>query len=221
VEIDSWPIGRSFLWTLFRTFFSISMLFVFVPVLRAQDPHDSTSVTLKPGDVVRVKIWRQSDLSGEYVVDEDGFLMLPLVGDVDAGNQSTVALRKDLVKRYDYFLKDPYITVTPLFRVNVMGEVASPGLYNVDATVSLADLLAMAGGIKDTGSENKIKMVRDHRVIQEDLSLALERGERIEEIGISSGDKIVVGRRRINFGNMTVVAAMLSATAVILSVVLP
>jgi len=68
-----------------------------------------------------------------------------------------------------------------------MGEVASPGLYNVDATVSLADLLAMAGGITDSGSENKIMMVRDNRVIKEDLSLALEKGKPIEEIGIQSG----------------------------------
>lgn len=192
----------------------------FISLVSAEEVGDSTKVTLKPGDIVRVSIWRQSDLSGEYIVDEEGFLMLPLIGAVDAGDVSTESLRTSLRKEYDYYLKEPYITVTPLFRVNVMGEVASPGLYNVDATVSLADLLAMAGGITDSGSENKIMMVRDNRVIKEDLSLALEKGKPIEEIGIQSGDKIVVGKRRFRFGNMTVVAAMLSATGVILSVVL-
>ncbi len=192
----------------------------FISLVSAEEVGDSTKVTLKPGDIVRVSIWRQSDLSGEYIVDEEGFLMLPLIGAVDAGDVSTESLRTSLIEEYDYYLKEPYITVTPLFRVNVMGEVASPGLYNVDATVSLADLLAMAGGITDSGSENKIMMVRDNRVIKEDLSLALEKGKPIEEIGIQSGDKIVVRKRRFRFGNMTVIAAMLSATGVILSVVL-
>ncbi|MFQ6104367.1 MAG: polysaccharide biosynthesis/export family protein [Candidatus Glassbacteria bacterium] len=186
----------------------------------AQDNGDSKTVTLKPGDIVRVSIWRQSDLSGEYVVDEDGYLMLPLIGAVDVNDLSTDSLRLTLIQQYDYFLKDPYITVTPLFRVNVMGEVASPGLYNVDATITLADLLAMAGGIKESGSEKKIMMVRDNKVVQEDLSFALKKGDAIEEIGIRSGDKIIAGKRRFRFGNMTVIAAMLSATGVILSVVL-
>ena len=215
--VDIKSIGKVFLLAVLCGFLLLDP----ASILLAQDEPDSTLVTLKPGDVVRVNIWRQSDLSGEYVVDEDGFLMLPLIGEVDAGNQSTVDLRHDLVTQYDYYLKEPFITVTPLFRVNVMGEVASPGLYNVDATVSLADLLAMAGGLTNVGSENKIMMVRNSMVIQEDLSLALERGEPIEEIGIRSGDKIVVGKKRFNFVNMTVIAALLSATAVILSVTLP
>jgi polysaccharide export outer membrane protein len=188
--------------------------------LAGQTGQDSAQVALKPGDVVRVAIWRQSDLSGEYVVDESGSLMFPLVGRIDASNVSTDSLRVMLIERYDYYLKEPYITVTPLFRVNVMGEVAAPGLYNVDATVSLADLLAMAGGIKESGSNKKIMMVRENQVVQEDLSLALKKGRAIDEIGIRSGDKIVVGKSAFRFGNVTMLAAVASATGVILSVIL-
>lgn len=186
----------------------------------AQENGGSAHGVLAPGDIVRVSIWRQSDLSGDYIVDEGGFLMLPLVGKIDASNISTDSLRVMLVERYDYYLKEPYITVTPLFRVSVMGEVASPGLYNVDATVSLADLLAMAGGIKESGSDRKIMMVRDNQVVQEDLSLALKKGRAIEEIGMRSGDKIIVGKSAFRFGNVTMLAAVLSATGVLLSVIL-
>jgi polysaccharide export outer membrane protein len=191
-----------------------------VRVLPAEAPPDSAFTALKPGDVVRVNIWRQSDLSGEYVIDEDGNLMFPLIGRISTEHVSTDSLRRLLVQQFDYFLKEPFITVTPLFRVNVMGQVAAPGLYNVDATITLADLLAMAGGITDSGSENKIKMVRDNTVIQEDLSVALERGRAIEDIGIRSGDQIVVGKKPFRASNLTMIAAVVTASGVLLSVFL-
>lgn len=192
----------------------------FLQQARAQVPSDSVTAMLKPGDVVRVNIWRQSDLSGDYVIDEDGNLMFPLVGKISTQDVTTDSLRRMLVEEFDYYLKEPFITVTPLFRVNVMGEVAAPGLYNVDATITLADLLAMAGGITDAGSENKIKMVRDNTVIQEDLSVALERGRAIEDIGIQSGDQIVVGKKPFRSSNITMIAAVATAAGVLLSVFL-
>ncbi len=205
---------------LFAVFPALLCLFPAAGGLSAEESRDSTATTLKPGDVVRVSIWRQSDLSGEYVVDEDGNLMFPLIGRVSTESVSTDSLRRMLVEEFDYFLKEPFITVTPLFRINVMGEVAAPGLYNVDATITLADLLAMAGGIADNGSEDKIKMVRDNTVIQENLSVALERGRAIEDIGIRSGDQIVVGKKSFRASNLTMIAAVVTASGVLLSVFL-
>ena len=91
------PAGTHF--SIIVSLLSLSLLLPYPGV--AQDHGDSAKVALKPGDVVRVSIWRQSDLSGEYVVDEGGFLMFPLVGKIDASNVSTDSLRVMLAEMYD------------------------------------------------------------------------------------------------------------------------
>jgi len=195
----------------------VSLLADLSPIL-ASSANGSSSF-LKPGDMVRVKIWRGGDLGGDYAIDEDGKMNLPLIGIIQVEEISTDSLKVMLMREYSRFLKDPYITVVPLFRINVMGEVMNPGLYPVDATLNLTDILALAGGAKETGDINKVKVVQKGIVVTKNLKKELEGDAPIEALGIRSGDQIVVGKKGgLSTRDWTLIVSMVTASAIVIDV---
>lgn len=149
------------------------------------------AVTLRPGDLVRVTVWREEDLSGEFLVDSDGVVTLPLVGDQRVGGVPVREMRNRLIELYRQHLRNPAITVVPLRRVNVLGEVQRPGSYPIDPTVSLAEAVALAGGTTANGRLDRIQIVRGGTVIRERIGAA----ESLTAADIRSGDQIIVERR--------------------------
>lgn len=103
-------------------------------------------LTLRPGDMVRVDIWREEELSGEFRVDEMGVVTLPLLGEKKVNGVPVRELRDTLIAEYRVELVNPSITVTPLRQVHVLGYVNQPGIYTIDPTTSLAGAVALAGG---------------------------------------------------------------------------
>lgn len=173
------------------------------------------SLTLRPGDVVRVTIWREGDLSGEFFVDEQGRLTLPLLGEIDVSGVPVRRLREMLTERYRAELRNPSIVITPLRRINVLGEVRRPGLYTLDPTVSLAEVIALAGGATEEGNLNRIRLIRGGQVIRDRVSAA----ESVEGVALRSGDQVIVDRRSWFERNATFVASMLiSVTGIIISI---
>lgn len=155
---------------------------------------DSTAwaaLTLQPGDLVRVMVWREQDLSGEFPVDPDGMVVLPLVGPQRVAGVPLRELRDRLLQLYQANLRNPSINIIPLRRVNVLGEVNKPGLYPVDPTVSLAGVVAIAGGTTPLGRLDRIRIVRGNTVLRERVGAA----ETLTGVGVRSGDQIVVERR--------------------------
>jgi len=175
-------------------------------------PRVQTPASLLPGDAVRVQVWREGDLSGTFIVDDRGAVTLPLLGERQVGGMEPTQLRNELLDDYAEYLQNPSIEVTVLRRINILGEVRSPGLYPVDATISLADALALAGGITPTGNPDKIRLVRDGEVIAEGVDEASE----IAASDIRSGDQIIVDQKSWLSRNAGVVlGSMIAATAVI------
>lgn len=171
------------------------------------------AVAPAPGDAVRILVWREPDLSGEFIVDARGVVTLPLVGEHDIGGMDPEWIRQSLLKDYREFLRNPSIEVTLLRRINVLGEVRSPGLYRVDLTVSLADMVAMAGGLSPTGNPNRVSLVRDGEVIQQ----SIDQSALVGSIGVSSGDQIVVGQKSWLARNSGVVLGSAIAAAAIIA----
>jgi polysaccharide export outer membrane protein len=163
------------------------------PALAAQatTAGDPSSFSLLPGDALKIQIWREEDLSGEFVVDERGRITLPLLGEREVTGQPLARLRDDLVEAYRVYLENPSISVVPLRRVSVLGEVGAPGLYPIDPTISLAQLLAVAGGIRPEGNWDRVRIVREGQVFRERIVIS----ETVQSAGIRSGDQVIVDRR--------------------------
>lgn len=164
--------------------------------------------TLRPGDVIRLSIWREDDMSGDFIVDESGSVVFPRVGEYSVLNDTPATLEARLLADYGRTLRDPNIQVIVLKRVRIIGSVNDPGLHLVDQTVTIADALAMAGGATALGDPNKIRIIRDGQEIAIDIS----SDTRLSGSLIRSGDQIFVPERSWMSRNSNVVATALSAS---------
>lgn len=174
-------------------------------------------VALGPGDVVRILVWREPDLSGEFIIDELGVVTLPMVGKINVRDVPVSEMRDKLMASYAVQLRNPSVTITPLRRVYVMGEVNRPGLYNADPTLSLAGVLALAGGATSGGDIRKIRLVRNGTVVQS----RMDPGASLVDVRIRSQDQIFVERRPWADRNSALLgSAAISAVTLVLSVLI-
>lgn len=129
--------------------------------LRAADaPTDDSHrlVQLGSGDSISVHVYGQSDMDGIVAVAEDGTISLPLIGSVNVIGLSPIeaARRVEEELKNRQVLVDPQVTIAVVQshsqRVSVLGEVHTPGRYPIDASTTLIDLLAQAGGITPLGA---------------------------------------------------------------------
>ncbi|HEX6909871.1 MAG TPA: polysaccharide biosynthesis/export family protein [Longimicrobium sp.] len=173
--------------------------------------------TLRPGDAIRVEIWREEDLTGEFGVALDGTVTLPLLGRQRLVDIPLDRLRDTLTTQYRVHLRNPSINITPIRRVTVLGEVQRPGLYGADPTLALAGLVALAGGATPDGSLDRIRIVRDGQVLRERVGA----GETLTTADVRSGDQIIVDQKSWFARNTTfVVSTILTLGGIITSIIL-
>lgn len=176
-----------------------------------------TNATLRPGDAIRVEIWREGELSGDFPVNAEGIVTFPLLGRMRMTEIPIASLRDTLLALYTVHLRNPSINVTPIRRVTVLGEVQRPGLYGADPTLALAGLIAVAGGATPDGSLDRIRIVRGGQVLRERVGA----GMTLSEADILSGDHVIVEQKSWFTRNMTfVVSTVISVSSIITSIIL-
>ena len=176
----------------------------------AQRPSDPRDV-LYPGDIVRLKIWREPDLSGDYDVNVHGEAVFPKIGTVHVTDMTIDSLQRLLVATYGQYLRDPAIEITPLRRVTVLGAVKNPGLYPVDPTMSLSDALALAGGATPDGNQKSLELIRNGKK----QNVVLAANQPVNQTEIRSGDELFVPERSWISRNGYIVGALIGAAAIV------
>jgi len=171
----------------------------------AQAAERAAAVNVAVGDRVRVKVWREAQFSDEYTVDAAGQVVLPRLGPLTVTGLTINTLQDSLRSRYAVYLRDPAVTVTVLRRVGLQGEVRMPGLYYVDPTLTMRDVIAQGGGLTEAANPSEVEIVRGGR----QLSVADAGGERAPLADLRSGDAIIVGRRSWLSRNALAVASTL------------
>jgi protein involved in polysaccharide export with SLBB domain len=157
--------------------------------------HSVWAQQLNPGDGLRLTFYNISDeISGDYFVQQDGKIQLPFIGLVDVLSDSFAVIQTKVKAKYDSIYRDPELTVQPLYRINVLGEVRTPGIYYVTGVEKLTDLIAMAGGETSDSDLDDIYVIRDDQKIYIDAERIIEEGDKVSDIGLRSGDKIYVSR---------------------------
>jgi polysaccharide export outer membrane protein len=153
-------------------------------------PEAGGRTPLRPGDRIAVKVWSDPTLADTFTVASSGRVALPRIGVLQADGMDAVALQDSVIRAYTALVRDPAVQVTVYRRVGVVGEVREPGIYYSDLTMNVADVIAMAGGLTESGSPARVTVRRGSQEVEVD-----ERGGGIALGGIQSGDQIVVGRR--------------------------
>lgn len=160
-------------------------------------PDSAATLVLRPGDVIKIQIFGHDELSGDYLIDENAVLLLPLLGEMNVRDMVVPELRTRIRAGYAQLFTQAFITITPLFRVAVLGEVVRPGLYSVDPTLTVYDLLALASGPLRTANERKTRLLRGGQEIALGIDPASLARATLRELGIRSGDQVLVPRRSI------------------------
>ena len=168
-----------------------------------------SSASLRPGDSLRVRVWREPDLSGVFMVDEHGDLTFPRLGRRSVLNVPIDSIRARVQREYAEFVRDASVEITPLYRVRVNGAVLKPGLFTVDPTMSVGDAIALAGGVSPEGRNGAVELVRDGRRIATSISPS----SRLVELALRSGDELYVPERAWITRNTGLLLGGLSAFA--------
>ena len=151
-----------------------------------------TNVVLQPGDVVKVTVWRNTEMSGDFMVGVNGALRHPLYQEVPiAGvplHEVETRLRQFLTK----YEQNPQLVVEPLFQVTVGGQVRTPNLYPLPRTTTISQAIALAGGVTTEGQLNKVKLYRNGKEYQVDLT---DPSGRWTNEPVQSGDQLIVSKK--------------------------
>jgi polysaccharide export outer membrane protein len=104
---------------------------------------------LQPGEKIRVIVFGEDRLTGEYEIDPAGFVSLPLAGTVKAAGLSKLELERELSKKFSgEYLRNPKVTVdvTSFRPFYILGEVSKPGEFSFKSGLNVMSAIAIAGG---------------------------------------------------------------------------
>ncbi len=156
------------------------------------------------GDVVRVTVYGQPDLTTEARVGESGSITFPLIGDVKLAGTTPAQGEADIAKRLSKggFIIEPFVTLNVVQyrgqQVSVLGRVNRPGKYNLEKTSRVTDVLALAGGVSIDGADvATLVRTRNGKTEYRDIDLlALFRpGGEASDVEVQDGDILNVARQ--------------------------
>lgn len=158
-----------------------------------------TDYKIAPMDTLAIKVFRMTDLSGEYQVDLAGKISMPLIGEIRAVDLTTAQLDTVLTQRLgEKYLENPDVSVgikeSTSRVVTVDGAVTKAGAYPVIGPMSLMQAVALAGGMTEDANARRIAIFRQiggqRQAAAFDLT-SIRRGE-MEDPRVYSGDIVVV-----------------------------
>ena len=136
---------------------------------------------LGAGDQMRITVFRNPELSGEFAIDGEGYLALPLGGEVLAKGLDVRQLENQIEIRFKEggFLVDPQVSVEVLtYRpFYILGEVNRPGQYEYTNGMNVANAVAVAGGFTYRGDQDDITIERGDCAISARVSTPVLPGE--------------------------------------------
>ena len=154
-----------------------------------------TAQQISPGDGIRISFFNNSEsISGDYYVHNDGFIQLPYLGLINTANRDFKIIEKEITMKYDSLYKNPELTIQPLYRINVLGEVQKPGLFFVTGVETLSSVIAMAGGGTSDADLSDLRIIRGEKEIEVKGDELLKNGSTVKDMGLVSGDRIFVTR---------------------------
>jgi polysaccharide export outer membrane protein len=152
----------------------------------------SVAATLRPGDKVKITVYGEEGLTGEYDINPAGSIAMPLIGTIRAAGRAPTELGRDIEGRYrrGNFLQDPHVTVVvvqykPFY---VLGEALTPGEYPFRSGLTVHAAVAMAGGFTYRASKSIVLIRHVGEEIWREYPLS-------EAVPIAPGDVIRIPER--------------------------
>ena len=198
---------------------TILAVFLIVPATSAPSAAQD-SYRIQPGDVVRVEVLEDSTLNRDAIVLPDGRISLPLAGSITAGGRSIEQVRTEVItKLASNFATEPtvFVSLTRLGSTSfgggavssantdtiyILGEVANPGVHQVERGTTMLQALAQVGGFSQFAATKRIQLRRTdkskkERIFNVNYKEILAGKTSIGTTVMKSGDVIIVPQRRL------------------------
>jgi polysaccharide export outer membrane protein len=160
---------------------------------------------LGSGDVLRISVYQNPDLTLEARVSEPGLVSYPLLGTVKLGGLSVSAAEKLIADglRNGNFVRQPQVSIAVLqvrgHQASVLGQVNRPGRYPLEQVdLRLSDLLATAGGVAGSGGDVVVLTgARNGQPfrLEVDLPTLFSPAGRAQDVVVQNGDTLWVDRQ--------------------------
>jgi polysaccharide export outer membrane protein len=125
---------------------------------------DSPDYVIDSGDVLRIQVWRNPELSTDVPVRPDGRISVPLLNDVQAAGLTTHELRETIATSLAEYVTAPDVTVIVAQvnskRVYVVGEVARPAAIPLNVDMRVLDAIVVSGGFSPYADKDDVKILR-------------------------------------------------------------
>lgn len=160
-------------------------------VADAQVQRQTEEYQLGTGDKVRILVFNEPTLSGEFTVNSGGALSLPLIGDVPAVGKTTGSLKSQIESGLaNGYLRDPKVSIDVLsFRpFFILGEVSKPGEYPFSSGLTILNAVATAEGFTYR-AEKRVVYIRREGATEERAFKVLP------DLRVQPGDTIRIGER--------------------------
>ena len=167
------------------------------------------TVPVEPGftigaeDVLGIIVWREPDVSADATVRSDGMITLPLIRDVKAAGLTPEALADRIQTSLREFITDASVTVVVRQmnsrKVFITGEVAKPGAYPLLSSMTVMQLIAVAGGLTEFAEGKSISVMRAEggqtKTLPFDYKNVANGKKAGQNIVLKPGDTVVVPER--------------------------
>ena len=172
VKIFNRHILFTILWLLFFSLFSVPLL-----AENTSMAENNASYHLGSGDKLKITVFNQEDMNGEYTVDGAGNVSLPLIGTLAAKDMTLNEFEKKLKEKLvpDYLL-NPKIAIEVLnYRpFYILGEVSSPNSYPYVSGMSYLTAVAIAGGFTHRAKESFVYVIHSNSPEQKEVETKLD-----------------------------------------------
>jgi polysaccharide export outer membrane protein len=157
---------------------------------------DPNKYLIGPEDVLFIRVWREPDFTLPAAVRPDGKITMPLVGDVQAGNQTPMQLTKTITELLGKYLNNPDVNVIVTDvrskKYYIDGEVLKPGTYLLVTPTTVLEALSNCGGFRDFANSKKIRILRKGNILHFNYK-DVSKGKNLEQnILVEPGDHIIV-----------------------------
>lgn len=162
---------------------------------------DGKSYVIGENDMLSIDVWKEKEISREIPVRPDGKISLPLIGEIQAAGLTPLQLQDNITQDLKAYIDNPEVTVIVddprSHQFNIVGQVARPGTYQLNESMTVLDAIADAGGFKDFAKQTKIYVLRPSpggvRVrIPFNYKKVIRGSDLQENVPLKPGDTIVV-----------------------------
>ncbi|MCW9024270.1 MAG: polysaccharide export protein [Gammaproteobacteria bacterium] len=172
-------------------------------VENSEDIKETPQYIIGAGDMLRVFVWGNTDLSGEVPVRPDGRITTPLVEDLVASGRTPTQLARELETKLKRYMKKPVVTVTVTNftgryteQIRVVGEVGSPRTLPYREYITVLDVIIAVNGLTEFAAGNRASIARTvngkiHKIPVR-LSDLLDQGDISANVQLQPGDILFV-----------------------------